>query len=241
MQVLIVGGGGREHAIAWKAAQSSQLQKLYLAPGNAGTRSIGENLAIAPDDFASLCSFALQRKIDLVLVGPEAPLAGGLADHLSQEGIPVFGPTQKAAQIEASKAFAKAFMERHAIPTARYAVFADFESAREYLKQVNDPIVIKASGLAAGKGVVLPGSLEEAEADLRSMLVDQQFGAASRQVVIEERLEEKKSLCWRLPTASRCARCRLPRITSACWMVTGDQIRGAWGPMRQCRSAQQKW
>jgi len=189
MQVLIVGSGGREHAIAWKAAQSPFLKKLYLAPGNAGTQSLGEGLTIAADNFAGIRSFALQRKMDLVLVGPEAPLADGLADYLNQDGIPVFGPSKKAAQIEASKAFAKAFMERHAIPTARYATFTEFDAAHDYLKEVDYPIVIKASGLAAGKGVVLPGGLEEAEAALRAMLVDRKFGAASQQVVIEQRLE----------------------------------------------------
>ncbi len=188
MNVLIIGSGGREHAMAWKVAQSPRLSRLNIAPGNAGTMTCGENVALNPDDHAAVIHFCKERQINLVLVGPEAPLAAGLADSLSAAGIRCFGPRQAAAQIEASKVFAKNFMARHRIPTARFATFVNIDDALAYLEKVDYPIVIKASGLAAGKGVVLPVSIEEAKATLASMLIDQFFGEAGNEVVIEERL-----------------------------------------------------
>ncbi len=188
MNVLIIGSGGREHAMAWKVAQSPRLSKLYIAPGNAGTMSCGENVALNLDDHAVVIRFCKQNRIDLVLVGPEAPLAAGLVDSLSADGIRCFGPKQAAAQIEASKVFAKDFMTRHHIPTARYAAFNQLDAALRYLESVDYPVVIKASGLAAGKGVILPHTLEEAKSTLESILVDKTFGEAGNEVVIEERL-----------------------------------------------------
>ncbi len=188
MNVLIIGAGGREHALAWKIAQSRRLSKLYIAPGNAGTMSCGENVALDPDDHPVVVQFCKGKRIDVVLVGPEAPLAAGLADSFSAAGIRCFGPSRAAAQIEASKVFAKDFMARHHIPTARYAAFDQFDDARAHIEKVDYPIVIKASGLAAGKGVILPDSMEEAKAVLASMLVDKAFGPAGNEVVIEERL-----------------------------------------------------
>lgn len=189
MKVLIIGSGGREHALAWKAAQSPRLKKLWIAPGNGGTGQVGENVSLPIDDHAQVTAWAVEHKIDLILVGPEAPLAAGLVDACQRVGLRAFGPTQAAARIEASKAFAKDFMARYHIPTARFAVFSDFESARAHLRQVDYPVVVKASGLAAGKGVLIPNSLPEAEAALHSLLVDREFGEASREVIIEERLE----------------------------------------------------
>ncbi|MGQ0602321.1 MAG: phosphoribosylamine--glycine ligase, partial [Anaerolineales bacterium] len=192
-KILIVGSGGREHALAWKIAQSPRLTELYVAPGNAGTAS--SNIAIATDDTRTLVAFAGERVMDLALSGPEAPLAAGLADALRAKGIKVFGPSQAAAQIEASKAFAKAFMTRHGIPTALHQSFTDFHDALRHLLTAEHNVVIKASGLAAGKGVIVPDCgnpvdcLHDAEAALRQIMLEHEFGAAGDEVVIEERLE----------------------------------------------------
>ena len=189
MNVLVIGSGGREHALVWKLRQSPNLKSLYALPGNPGTAEMAENVGeISTNDHAALVEFCKQKDIDLVIVGPEAPLAAGLVDALSEEGIRCFGPKRAAAQIESSKVFAKDFMTRHQIPTARYAVFHQFEEAVQYLGSVDYPIVIKASGLAAGKGVILPETMEEEKATLQSVLVEKAFGEAGDEVVIEERL-----------------------------------------------------
>lgn len=188
MKVLLIGSGGREHAIAWKLAQSKMLEKLYIAPGNPGTAEIGENVLVDINNHQEVIKYCQKTKIDLVVIGPETPLADGLTDSLIQADILVFGPSQKAAEIESSKAFAKAFMLRHSIPTAKYKSFTNYQQALEYLKQTNQPIVIKASGLAAGKGVILPGSIEEGEKTLRQIMLDHRFGQAGNEVIIEERL-----------------------------------------------------
>ena len=189
MNLLIIGSGGREHAIAWKARQSPKLDKSYALPGNPGTAGLAENVSqISVDDHPAIVAFCKDRQVDLVIVGPEAPLAIGLADSLAAEGIRCFGPKQAAARIEASKVFAKNFMSRHNIPTARYATFRQIDDAVQYLESLNAPIVIKASGLAAGKGVILPETMQEATATLKSILVDKVFGEAGDEVVIEERL-----------------------------------------------------
>ncbi len=188
MNVLIIGSGGREHAMAWKVAKSSRLTKLCIVPGNAGTADCGENVLLDVSNHADVVRFCKEKQIDLVLVGPEIPLADGLADSLSAERIRCFGPSQAAAQIEASKSFAKDFMARHKIPTARYATFNKIADAIAYLERTDYPIVIKASGLAAGKGVVLPENLDEARSTLEAILVDKTFGQAGSEVIIEERL-----------------------------------------------------
>jgi len=196
VQVLIVGSGGREHALAWKVAQSSLLSRLYVAPGNAGTAQLAmrnpsctvRNIPILADDVSALVAFAREEGIDLVIIGPEAPLAAGLTDALRKAGIATFGPSRAAAQIEVSKAFAKDFMERHHIPTARYATFSCFEEALQYVRMVDHPVVVKASGLAAGKGVLIPENPRQAEVALRQIMLEHQFGAAGEKVVIEERL-----------------------------------------------------
>jgi phosphoribosylamine--glycine ligase len=189
MNVLVIGSGGREHAIVWKVAQSPKLKNLYVLPGNPGTAKIAENVSgISINDHTAIVAFCKDKHIDLVMVGPESPLASGIADSLSEAGIRCFGPEQAAAQIEASKVFAKGFMARNNIPTARYATFSNFDEALKYLQSVDYPIVIKASGLAAGKGVILPGTIDEATVTLKSILVDKAFGDAGDEVVIEERL-----------------------------------------------------
>jgi phosphoribosylamine--glycine ligase/phosphoribosylaminoimidazole synthetase len=187
--VLLVGAGGREHAIAWKLAQSPRLGRLWIAPGNPGTAGLGTNVPIGVEDIRALVDFAREQSIGLVIVGPEAPLALGLADALQDAGIPVFGPTHAAAQLETSKVFSKAFMQRHAIPTARYAAFSEYAAAARYLETVDYPVVIKASGLAAGKGVLLPETRAEARQALSELMVAQSLGSAGCEVVIEERLE----------------------------------------------------
>jgi len=189
MNVLVIGSGGREHAIVWKVRQSPKLKNLYVLPGNPGTSELAENISgISADDHAAVIAFCRGKQIDLVIVGPEAPLAKGIADSLSAEGIRCFGPKQAAAKIEASKVFAKDFMARHHIPTARYSAFSNFDEALKHLQTVDYPIVIKVSGLAAGKGVLLPKSMDESTRNLKSILVEKVFGEAGNEVVIEERL-----------------------------------------------------
>jgi phosphoribosylamine--glycine ligase/phosphoribosylformylglycinamidine cyclo-ligase len=196
MNVLIIGSGGREHALAWKVKQSPRLSQLFVIPGNAGTNLFNYELRIT--DHQAITSFAHQHHIDLVLIGPEIPLADGLADSLRAAGLKVFGPSRAAAEIESSKAFAKAFMGRHNLPTARYQSFTDFESALEYVHTNQHPIVIKASGLAAGKGVILPNTLAEAEQAIRAIMLDHEFGSAGDEVILEEKLtgEEVSLLCF---------------------------------------------
>jgi phosphoribosylamine---glycine ligase len=189
MNVLVIGSGGREHALVWKVKQSPKLKKLYALPGNPGTAELAENVSdVSMDDHTAIVVFCKEKQIDLVIVGPESPLAAGLVDSLSAAEIRCFGPKRAAAQIEASKVFAKDFMARHHIPTAQYAAFRQFDEAVQYLELLKDPIVIKASGLAAGKGVILPETVDEAKAVLKSILVDKAFGDAGNEVVIEERL-----------------------------------------------------
>ncbi len=189
MNVLVIGSGGREHTIVWKVRQSPKLNKLYALPGNAGTAGLAENVSrISMDDHPAVIQFCREKQIDLVIIGPEAPLVAGLADSLSAEGIDCFGPKQAAAEIEASKVFAKDFMARHRIPTAQYTAFHQFNEAIRYVELVKYPIVIKASGLAAGKGVILPETIGDAKSALEEILVDKIFGEAGSEVIIEERL-----------------------------------------------------
>ncbi len=189
MKILVIGSGGREHAIGWKIAQSREVDRLYFAPGNPGTAVLGENLAVSSDDIPGLVRAAIEKTIDLVVVGPEVPLTLGMVDALREAGIRTFGPTKAAAQIEGSKVFAKDFLDRHAIPTAGYSSFSEFEKAAEFLQTAPWQIVIKASGLAAGKGVILPESQQEALDGIEDMLVRQSFGKAGQTIVIEERLQ----------------------------------------------------
>jgi phosphoribosylamine---glycine ligase len=192
MRVLLLGSGGREHAIAWKIAQSSQLEQLFIAPGNAGTRQHGTNVPIQPTDFDAIKTFVLEKSINMVVVGPEDPLVKGIHDFFLADAelksIPVIGPNKEAAQLEGSKDFAKAFMMRHNIPTAKYATFTKdtLEEGYKFLESMKAPYVLKADGLAAGKGVVIPETLPEAKAELKSMLADAKFGDASSRVVIEQ-------------------------------------------------------
>ena len=195
MKILIVGGGGREHALAWKTAQSPLADKVYVAPGNAGTALEPnlENVKIAAADVQGLLAFALREEIDLTIVGPEAPLVLGIVDAFKAAGLKCYGPTKAAAQLEGSKAFCKDFLARHHIPTAAYQTFTDIESAIAYIEQKGAPIVIKADGLAAGKGVVVAQTEEEAFSAVRDMLGGNAFGAAGHRVVIEEFLQGEEA------------------------------------------------
>lgn len=195
MNILIIGNGGREHALAWKAAQSPLATKVFVAPGNAGTalEPTLENVAIEVTDIPGLLAFAQRENIDLTIVGPEAPLVRGVVDAFQREGLTIFGPTQAAAQLEGSKSFTKDFLERHQIPTADYQNFTDIEPALAYLQEQGAPIVIKADGLAAGKGVIVAMTLEEAEAAVKDMLAGNAFGDAGHRIVIEEFLEGEEA------------------------------------------------
>jgi phosphoribosylamine--glycine ligase len=188
MNVLIIGSGGREHALAWKAAQSAQVETVYVAPGNAGTaREAGvENVAIDVLDFPALADFAERNRVGLTIVGPETPLVQGVVDYFQARGLRCFGPRKGAAQLEGSKAFTKDFLARHKIPTGAYANFTELEPALAYLRQHGAPIVVKADGLAAGKGVIVAETLAEAEAAVTDMLSGNAFGDAGCRVVIEE-------------------------------------------------------
>jgi phosphoribosylamine--glycine ligase len=188
MKILIVGGGGREHALAWKAAQSPLAERVFVAPGNGGTAHEPkvENLPIAAEDVPALVQFATEHAIDLTVIGPEAPLVAGVVDAFAAAGLRCFGPSQKAAQLEGSKAFTKDFLARHRIPTATYGAFTKAEPAVAYLRQVGAPIVIKADGLAAGKGVILAEDLVTAETAVLDMLSAGRFGSAGNRIVIEE-------------------------------------------------------
>ena len=195
MNVLVIGSGGREHALAWKAAQSADVETVYVAPGNAGTALEArlENVAIGVGDFAALADFARASNVGLTIVGPEAPLVDGVVDYFAEQGLRCFGPTRGAAQLEGSKAFTKDFLARHNIPTASYGNFTDVDQAVAYLHQVGAPIVIKADGLAAGKGVIVAETTAQAEQAVRDMLSGNAFGDAGCRVVIEEFLEGEEA------------------------------------------------
>lgn len=193
MNVLVVGSGGREHALIWKLAQSSRVKKIYCAPGNAGTALQAENVSIKVDDLPRLLVFAREKKIDLVVVGPELPLTLGLSDQLEKEKIPVFGPNQAASILEGSKAWTKNFLREHHIPTAHYETFSQSDRAIDFLSTQSYPLVIKADGLAAGKGVIIAKDRAEAVAAIEMILNRGVFGEAGRHIVIEEFLEGEEA------------------------------------------------
>ena len=189
MKILLVGSGGREHALAWAMTASPHCDALYCAPGNAGIERFAECVDIKAEDVAGLTAFAKDNGVDLVVVGPEVPLVAGLADMLRAEGIAVFGPSQKAAQLEGSKAFMKDFAARHNIPTAAYGRFTDFAKAKAFIEEQGAPIVIKTDGLAAGKGVIIAQTIEEAVATAKDMLSGASFGDSGKEIIVEEFME----------------------------------------------------
>ncbi|MEG2199714.1 MAG: phosphoribosylamine--glycine ligase [Anaerovorax sp.] len=198
MKILIVGGGGREHAIAWKLAQSPKVTKLYCAPGNAGISQIAECVPIKAEDIAGICRFAKEQAVDMAVIGPEVPLAMGIVDELEAVGVKAFGPDKNCAQLEASKAFTKSFLARHEIPTAGYKEFTEKEELLNSVGIFGYPMVLKADGLAAGKGVVIAENREEAEKAIEEMMGDRVFGDAGDRVVVEEFLTgvEASMLCF---------------------------------------------
>jgi len=192
LKILVIGGGAREHALVWKLAQSPKVKEIYVALGNAGTAQIAQNLNISPTDFAALAKVAAEKGVELVVVGPEAPLAEGIVDHFQTIGIPIFGPTKAAAEIESSKVFSKELMQKYGIPCARSVSFSSFAQAKEYLKKQKPPIVVKADGLAAGKGVLVADSIPQALDFLSSMMEAKSLGNAGSRVIIEECLLGKE-------------------------------------------------
>ena len=195
MQVLIIGSGGREHALAWKVAQSPRVVRVFVAPGNAGTarETKCQNVAINAEDVEGLLKFAQDNLVDLTIVGPEAPLVLGVVDRFQAEGLRIFGPVQKGAQLEGSKAFAKDFLARHKIPTAAYGNFTDIAAAEAFIHEHGAPIVVKADGLAAGKGVIIAQTVDEACSAVRDMLAGNAFGEAGHRVVVEEFLDGEEA------------------------------------------------
>ena len=198
MKILVIGNGGREHALVWKIAQDASRPELYCAPGNAGTAAIATNLPIGAEEVPALVAWAKEHRPDLVVVGPEAPLCLGVTDALEAEGIKVFGPCEAAARLEGSKAFSKEVMEAAGVPTARFRVYTDSETAIEELATFGFPVVIKADGLAAGKGVVIAQTQAEAEAAIRDMLDGGRFGAAGAEIVVEEFLDGEEASVFAL-------------------------------------------
>lgn len=201
MRVLLLGSGGREHALAWKIAQSSILEALFIAPGNAGTRQHGTNVDLSVNDFDGIKKFVVENNVDTIVVGPEDPLVNGIADYFDDDdsvNVAVIGPNKVAAQLEGSKDFAKEFMKRHNIPTAKYATFTKdtLKEGQAFLEKMKAPYVLKADGLAAGKGVLIVDDLKEAKAELKNMLADAKFGEASSRVVIEEFLSGVELSCF---------------------------------------------
>ena len=193
MKVLVVGGGGREHALAWKINESASVERVFIAPGNAGTAEVGENVDIGASDIPALARFAKENNIGLTVVGPEAPLVDGIVDVFEEKGLKIFGPTKSAARLEGSKVFAKNVMRRHNIPTAAYHVFTDPARVEEHLERVEFPIVVKASGLAAGKGVIVCESEKEAVESAYAIIEDKIFGDAGNEVVVEEFLRGEEA------------------------------------------------
>ena len=195
MQVLVIGSGGREHALAWKSAQDESVSKVFVCPGNAGTALENKlsNISININDFNAIENFCIEENIDLVIIGPEQPLVNGLADYLQSKQIKTFGPSQAAAQLEGSKTFSKNFFIKYGIPTAAYAAFDNYDAAREYLDTINYPTVVKADGLAAGKGVIICSNKEDAIGALESIFKDQAFGEAGSSIVIEDFLDGEEA------------------------------------------------
>jgi phosphoribosylamine--glycine ligase len=191
MKVLVIGGGAREHAIVWKLSQSPKVKQIYCAPGNGGIEALAECVDIKAEDTQKLLDFALAKKIDLTVVGPEAPLVAGIVDAFEEKGLRIFGPNKLAAQLEGSKAYSKDFMQRNGIPTAKYTAYNDFEKAMSEVHEFGLPVVIKADGLAAGKGVVIAYTTQEAVDAIQSIMDSKRFGEAGSTIIIEEFLKTR--------------------------------------------------
>jgi len=235
MNILILGSGGREHALAWKIAASPLTTKLYCAPGNAGIAQEAECVALDLADHAAVIAFCKASKIDFVVVGPEGPLCAGIVDDLEAAGIKAFGPSKWAARLEGSKGFTKDLCKANRIPTAAYERFKGADAARQYVRKQGAPIVVKADGLAAGKGVVVAGTVAEAEAAI-DMMFDGGLGQPAWEIVIEDCMVGEKPHSSRCATATPPFRWRRRRITSASATATPDRTPAAWAPIRRRRS-----
>jgi phosphoribosylamine--glycine ligase len=222
VKILVVGNGAREHAIVWKLSQSPKIKELYTAPGNAGTARISENLDIPAADIKTLAKVAQQKKIDLVVVGPEVPLAEGIVDHFESLGIPIFGASKLAAEIESSKVFSKALMQKYNIPCAKSVSFSDYTQAKEYVRGQKAPIVIKADGLAAGKGVVVAATMEEALAALEDFMLEKKLGTAANQVLVEEFLTGREMSFFAFSDGNTV----LPMVSACDYKRANDDDRG---------------
>ncbi|NMB32637.1 MAG: phosphoribosylamine--glycine ligase, partial [Clostridium sp.] len=192
MKIMVVGGGGREHTLIWKIAQSPLVKKIYCAPGNAGISEVGECVDIDVKNIERLAEFAKDKNIDLTVVGPEIPLVAGIVNVFEKNGLKIFGPSKDAAQLEGSKIFAKNLMTKYGIPTAKYKVFDNPEKAQDFIKEIGPPVVIKADGLAAGKGVIISNTQQEAESAIKKIMEDKEFGDAGDKIIVEECLEGRE-------------------------------------------------
>ena len=235
MKILVIGSGGREHAMAWRLAKSEGVHKVYVAPGNAGTERESGLQNVNLVDPVALATFAEREGVHLTVVGPEAPLAAGIVNVFRARGLKIFGPTREAAQLESSKDFAKRFMARHLIPTAEFETFSESTAAHAYIDRKGAPIVIKADGLAAGKGVVVAMTLAEAHAAIDDMLSGNKLGDAGARVVIEEFSTARKPASSSWSMARTCSRWPPARITSASATATADPTPAVWAPTHRPR------
>lgn len=238
MKLLLIGSGGREHALAWKLAQSSHVEEILVVPGNPGIARVPKCKCVdlALDDLNKVADYAEENSIDLTVVGPEATLVAGIADIFRSRGLPIFGPNKAAAEIEGSKAFSKRLMKKYNIPTADFTVCTDLETAKSFIAEHGAPIVVKADGLAAGKGVVVAMTVKEALDAVTEMMADHKFGEAGASVVLEEFMTARKPRCWPLRMAKSSSPWSRPRTTNASTTGTKALTRAAWVPMRRLPS-----
>ena len=241
MKVLVVGSGGREHAIVTSVAKSPRVDKIYCAPGNAGIASLAECVAIGVMEFGKLVAFAKEHAVDFTIVGMDDPLVGGIVDVFEAEGLKVFGPRKNAAILEGSKAFSKDLMKKYHIPTAAYENFTSAEDALTYLETAKMPIVLKADGLALGKGVLICNTLEEAKAGVKEIMEDKKFGSAGNTMVVEEFMTGREVSVLSYVDGKTSRSCLPPRITSAQRTAIRDSTPAAWVIFPRARSTQRKW
>jgi phosphoribosylamine--glycine ligase len=236
MKILVVGGGGREHALVWKLSESPDIENIYCVPGNGGIEEIATCINLDVGDFDGLIRFSKQESIDLVVVGPEGPLAAGIVDAFESRGIAIFGPRKDGALVETSKVFAKRMMEKHDVPTAPFQVFSDYQKAASYAAQLTPPYVVKADGLCAGKGAYVIHEKAEGLKVLKDLLVDKIFGQAGDSVIIESFLKAWKYRISAYQTEKLCFRFFLLKIISRFLITIRGPIPGVWEPIRRCLS-----
>jgi len=228
MKVLVVGGGGREHALVWKIAQSPKVSQIFCAPGNAGIAKLAQCVPIGAEEIVALADFAQREGIDLTVVGPEAPLCAGIVDEFQRRGLRIFGPTKSAAEIEGSKVFCRQLLAKWRIPSPKFAAFDDPNEAKSYIRRQGAPIVVKADGLAAGKGSIVCATLDEALRAVDRIMVEREFGDAGKRIVVEEFLKGARLQSWFSPTGAPSSRCCPPATTSGCLTMTKVRTQVAW-------------